>query len=113
MVYKSSRRRRLTASSHTTGHAGPHPAVQRELRSWLYRAVKLSSPELRQKALLRASCTGGQEAIRQGLVPVAPSLARSGGTPSRTNSRRRVAPCFQRFHSSCLSLRRVHSSSCS
>jgi hypothetical protein len=25
---KSSRERRLTAPSHTTGHAGPHPAVQ-------------------------------------------------------------------------------------
>src|SRR5512139_3195474 len=29
---QSSRRRRLTASSHTTGHAGPHPAVHREWR---------------------------------------------------------------------------------
>ena len=26
--YKSSREQRLTAPSHTTGHAGPHPAVQ-------------------------------------------------------------------------------------
>ena len=32
--YKSSRRRRLTASSHTTGHAGPHPAVHREWHTY-------------------------------------------------------------------------------
>ena len=30
---KSSRERRLAAPSHTTGHAGPHPAVRQALRN--------------------------------------------------------------------------------
>jgi hypothetical protein len=33
-LLKSSRRRRLTASSHTTVHAGPHTAVHREWHSY-------------------------------------------------------------------------------
>ena len=34
----SSRERRLTAPSHTTGHAGPHPAVRQVIRSRWYRS---------------------------------------------------------------------------
>ncbi len=39
---KSSRGRRLTAPSHTTGHAGPHPAVHRERHpSWRWIFLRL------------------------------------------------------------------------
>ena len=42
MCFQSSRERRLTAPSHTTGHAGPHPAVHRERHpSWRWIFLRL------------------------------------------------------------------------